>query len=86
MLGTPWQTIDNVPLNVWLRTKREGEQGEAVCYARIMDGLEWAVGSYRPRMGRLDEIEWVDNHGYTTLINPGSMAPPTHWASLEIGK
>lgn len=26
-----------------------------------------------------DEIEWMDSQGYTTLMNPGSFKPPTHW-------
>src|SRR5690606_31138804 len=26
-----------------------------------------------------DDPEWIDRAGYSTLVNPGTFAPPTHW-------
>lgn len=41
------------------------EFGVEICRARIL-----VAG---------DEIEWIDSHGYSTLMNPGSFKAPTHW-------
>jgi hypothetical protein len=61
-----WEPVGNgTPLNAWLETRREGEYGSNVCFCRIM-----SIG---------DEPEWIDKSGYSTVLNPGSFAPPTHW-------
>lgn len=63
---TAWEPIKSAPPQTWLRTKRAGEYGENRCYWRRIDG----------------DIEWVDEHGRTTVTH-GSFAPPTHWAYIR---
>jgi hypothetical protein len=66
MSESDWNTVGpGTPVGVWLETRREGERGSTVSFCRIL-----AIG---------DEPEWVDTEGYTTLLNPGSFLPPTHW-------
>lgn len=71
-----WNKVGpGVPLGPWLETMHQDEYGAAVaelpehginlCHARIL-----VAG---------DEIEWIDSHGYSTLVNPGSFKAPTHW-------
>lgn len=61
-----WQPISNAPEGVWLRTKRDGENGENVTRYRIWPGGEW---------------EWMDRDGRTTVTHH-SFAAPTHWQPL----
>lgn len=66
MSEQPWEAVgEGTPLNAWLETKREGESGTNRCFCRVL-----CIG---------DEPEWIDHQGYSTLVNPGSFAPPTHW-------
>lgn len=63
---TDWQPISTAPENVWLNTKREGEDGDNICFCRT-----WPDG----------EKEWIECGGRTTITH-GSFAPPTHWRRL----
>lgn len=61
-----WQPISTAPEHVWLRTLREGEDGENVCMYRVWPDGEW---------------EWIDRDGRTTITHHTFLAP-THWMSL----
>ena len=65
--GMDWTPVlsSNVPANMWLATKREGEDGENVCMALFEN-----VG---------DQIEWVERGSGRTTVTHHSFAPPTHW-------
>lgn len=61
-------TASTAPHGVWIRTKREGENGENVCaLTRADDGNE----------------EWVERDGGRTTITHHSFAAPTHWRPLR---
>lgn len=59
-----WQPVSFAPIGPWLRTKREGEDGENECYVRL-ETLD-------------SEPEWIDRQGRTTVTHH-SFLPPTHW-------
>jgi len=64
-----WEPVETMPEGKYFRTKREGENGENVsCWHRQSE--EYAPG---------DEREYWDRSGYSTVINPGTFAAPTHW-------
>lgn len=63
-----WQPVSCAPVGVWLRTKREGEDGENVCMVRVLT--------------LADEPEWITREGVTTVTHH-SFLPPTHWAWLD---
>ena len=65
-----WMSVETMPQNVWARTKKFGELGESETFWR-------ADGNGGGR-------EYIDRAGYTTRINPGSMAEPTHWQPLPL--
>lgn len=65
-----WMPIETAPRNEWIRTKREGEKGENVCFMR----------KYPEHMG--GDIEWVAQDGRTTITH-GTFAEPTHWLPLK---
>lgn len=67
-----WLPVATMQQDTWCRTKREGENGECESFWRICPGDN-------PEFDR----EYIDRDGYTTLVNPGSFAPPTHWKPLE---
>lgn len=52
------------PKDTWLRTRREGEDGENVCSA-----VYWPDGT----------VEWVERDGGRTTVTHHSFAAPTHW-------
>ena len=60
-----WHPIGlGTPLNAWLETKREGEEGTNLCIGRIT-----AIG---------EEPEWIEKSGRTTVTHHSFVAP-THW-------
>lgn len=65
-----WKPVSCAPFGVWLRTKRQGENGENVCAKRR-----------GPNPG--DEPEWIEQppHGRTTITH-STFLPPTHWSPL----
>lgn len=67
-----WQPIETAPENTWVRTKREGEDGENVCAYRVLN--------FEPADG---EWEWVERGTGRTTVTHHSFAPPTHWLPLE---
>lgn len=78
MTQRSWKPISTAPMNAWLRTKCEGEDGENICAAR-----KWEDG----------EIEWVERNKLTpegkkilgrTTVTHSSFAPPTHWDYIDI--
>lgn len=62
-----WMPAACAPIWQWLRTKREGEDGENVCALRI-----WPDG----------EREWVERDGGRTTVTHSTFLPPTHWQPL----
>lgn len=69
MSDSEWQTVDNAPPYTWLRTRREGEDGENVCAWRSPDGPP--------------DKEWVERDGGRTTVTHHYFAAPTHWAPLD---
>lgn len=64
-----WQPIETAPEGIYLRTKREGEDGENVCMYRVWpDCGEW---------------EWIERGEGRTTVTHHSFAPPTHWMPLR---
>lgn len=62
-----WDTVESAPMHIWVKTRKEGEEGENTCFAhQLTDG----------------EIEWVALDGRTTITHH-SFAAPTHWRKLE---
>lgn len=59
-----------IPLVVWLKTKREGEDGENTCLARFI-----------PNSG--GELEWEEKTTGITTVTHQSFAPPTHWRYIS---
>jgi hypothetical protein len=67
-----WRPIETAPARIWLRTKREGENGENVCAKNVSpDG----------------DVEWVERGPYgRTTVTHHSFAAPTHWLPLVPSK
>ena len=62
-----WKPVATAPSDEWIKTKREGERGENICFRRS---------------GRLNgNDEWIDKQGRTTITHT-TFAPPTHWRFL----
>lgn len=71
----PWETVDTCPENVYVETKREGEEGTMVCCLRILrptQGGDWE-----------DECEWMEKYEGITTVTHSTFAPPTHWRHLD---
>jgi len=66
-LSEGWQPVATMPERIYCRTKREGEKGENVSL--------WVDNGDGDR-------EYWDREGYSTKINPGTFAEPTHWQPL----
>ena len=65
-----WWPVSYAPSDTWLRTKREGEDGENVCSLHRI-----------PEQHGGGE-EWVERYTGVTTITHGSFAAPTHWRPL----
>ena len=68
-----WMPAETAPHDIWLRTKREGEDGENRCFVR-----QWPNG----------DLEWVERGvgGYPgrTTVTHSTFLPPTHWKHLTV--
>lgn len=64
-----WEPVATMPESQYFRTKKDGEDGDNICFWR-RTSEEYADG---------DDREYIDRHGYSTLINPGTFCAPTHW-------
>lgn len=67
MEGEDWQPEETAPERIWLRTRREGEAGENVCFVHSSTGTR----------------EWVEREGGRTTVTHHSFAPPTQWKHLD---
>jgi hypothetical protein len=72
---TDWQPIETCPEGVWVRTMRDGENGENVCAWR----------GERPGDG-VESAEWIERDGGRTTVTHHSFAAPTHWQHLSPSK
>lgn len=71
MTSRDWKPSSSAPIGEWIRTRREGEDGENVCaYWVWPDRTE----------------EWEERATGVTTITHHSFAPPTHWDWLEKGE
>jgi hypothetical protein len=61
-----WLPESLAPANMWLRTRRDGENGTNICGLRIWD----------------DTREWVEASTGVTTVTHHSFAAPTHWQYL----
>jgi len=66
-----WWPVSCAPSDTWLRTRREGEDGENVCSLHRI-----------PKQHGGGE-EWVERDTGVTTITHGSFASPTHWHPLS---
>ncbi len=55
------------PHDTWLRTRREGEEGENVCCM----------------LPSFNDEEWIERDGGRTTVTHHSFAAPTHWQPLS---
>lgn len=70
LLDEAWRPVsDGMPLDLWLETKKAGEEGINICLAmlRILGG----------------ELEWVEKETGVTTVTHHSFAPPTHWRFIK---
>lgn len=70
-MADEWNLVASMPKSTWCETMREGEKG----FTESM----WVLAD--DQGGR----EYWDRGGYSTLVNPGSFAPPTHWRPKRWG-
>jgi hypothetical protein len=62
---TEWHPV--TPRDTWLRTRKEGEDGENVCMLPSFNDVD----------------EWIEKVGGRTTVTHHSFAAPTHWALLS---
>ena len=62
-----WHPVETAPKGEWLGTKREGEAGENVCFARELQN---------------GDVEWLEKDTGRTTVTHHSFSPPTHWRFL----
>lgn len=76
MTEREWNEVgEGTPLHAWLETKRDGESGTNVCFARILcigDDVEWIEKE------RESEVTGAPVPGRTTVTH-STFLPPTHW-------
>lgn len=68
---TEWRPICEAPPHMWIRTRREGEDGENECFASCYLNDDAVTA----------DVEWCDRSGLTTMTH-STFLPPTHWAPL----
>lgn len=69
-MSEDWNPVETMPKGIWCETRREGEDGTNESMW-VETGVE-----DEPR-------EYWDRAGYSTVINPGTFAPPTHWRPIS---
>lgn len=65
-----WQSIESAPRGQWIRTRREGEEGENITAWRWDDPFDPS------------DREWIEKDTGRTTVTHSTFAAPTHWMPL----